>query len=651
MYTRTRTILQIDLTTSKISKTELSKVDRVRFLGGRGVNAKLLWDHMKRSEVQALHPDNPLIFGTGILTGTTAPSSGRTTITCKGPLTNLYLKSSMGGQWGAELRYAGYDHLVVTGAAKAPRYIEIKDDQIELKDASHLWGLDLRDTDSTIKHDLGDPNARVAAIGPAGEHQVLLAGIICSVYHAAARGGLGAVMGSKRLKAIAVRGTNPVSIADAKEFDELALNCRRKLAEDTYAVTHYEYGTSGGVQSTNELGAFPAYNFRTGHSENIEPLTGQNLVEKGYLVRRAGCHSCTISCHRYVTIREGKYEGTYTGGPEYETMSALGAGTGVFDTSAVIKANELCNMYGLDTISTGSAIQWAMETYEKGILNRDDTDGLELRFGKEDAMIELVQRIAFRKGKIGNLLADGVKRAAEKVGKDSWKWAICNSKGLEQSRVDTRCAKGYALAFAVNPRGPDHLHAAPFAEFGASPEALVLIAKLTGDDKWATPYSLEYRPEIVRWHEDFYAVSEALGFCIFATIVSYGASPKDMANLLAYSTGITIQEPEIMLAGRRILTLEKCFNVRQGADRSHDDLPWRLMHEPIDIGTHKGLVNSRGELDQMLDRYYELHEWDPKTSMPYEATLKKLDLCDVAETLRADNRLPPIKSLGSGSHT
>lgn len=640
LYAWVGKILHIDLAKKKIWTEKLTKELGVRFLGARGINAKLLWDLIKKPGIDPFSPENVLIFGAGTLTGTVAPSSGRTTITCKGPSTNLYLKTNMGGHWGAELKFAGYDHIVLHEASKSPVYVWISDDYVELRDASHLWGLNVRETDESLKQDLDDREVKVACVGPAGENLVRFAAIMNSVYHAAGRGGAGAVMGSKNVKAIAVRGTKTITIRDPDKFREVAHSARESLAKDSGAQSLYNYGTSGSIEPVNELHAFPNYNFRSGHLENVKPLTGQNLVEKGYLKRRVGCFSCTISCHRYCSVDEGVYAGTFTGGPEYESFCALGGGTWVIDTEAVLKANELCNLLGLDTISTGNVIQWAMETYERGILSKKDTDGIDLTFGNSEALIKTVEMIGYRKGKIGSLLAEGVKRAAEKVGKDSWKWAICNSKGLEQSSVETRVAKSYALAFAVNPRGPDHLHTETFAEFGASPEAIALIEKITGDKKWASPHYTEFRPEIVRWHEDCYAVTDSLGFCAFTSTAAYGVTPSNMAEMFSSATGIPMTEKEIMLAGRRIVTLEKCFNVREGADRKLDDLPWRLMHEPVASGPTKGFMNSEEEMNGMLDKYYTLHGWDLKTSWPYKETLGMLKLKDVANELQKLNKLP-----------
>ncbi|RLG69011.1 MAG: aldehyde ferredoxin oxidoreductase [Candidatus Iainarchaeum archaeon] len=636
MYAWAGKILHIDLNKRRVWTEELGKELRESFLGARGVNAKLLWDLIKMPGIDPLGPENVLIFGVGPLTGTAAPCSGRTTVTCKGPITNLYLKCNMGGFWGAQLKFAGYDHVILHGISKSPVYIWIQDDIVEIKDASHLWGLNVRETDEVIKEELGEKKAEIACIGPAGENLVKFAAIMCSVYNAAARGGVGAVMGSKKLKAIAVRGTGKVTVKEPKRFRELAKEIRENLVKDTTGKSLYQYGTAGGLEFVNEQGSLPAYNFKVGCVADTYPLSGECLVREGYLKRRVGCFGCPLCCHRFVTVDEGPY----TGGPEYETVAALGFGTGVINTQAVIKANELCNLMGLDTISTGVVIQWAMESYERGVLTRKDTEGLELTFGNAEAMIKLIPDIARRKSKLGDLLAEGVKKAATKVGKGSWKWAICSSKGLEQAGTDTRASKAYALAFAVNPRGADHLHTETMAECGGTPEAVALIEKITGDKKWANPFSVEYRPEIVRWHEDCYAVTDALGLCVFTSTAAYAVTPKNMAEMFSLATGIKISEGEIMMRGRRIVTLEKCFNVREGADRKLDDLPWRLMHEPSPVGPAKGFVNSKEELDGMLDKYYKLHGWDLKTSWPYKETLEMLGLKDVADQLEKLNRLP-----------
>ena len=620
-------------------------MDMVRgYLSARGYGARLLWD-LTKAGTEPLGPENALIFGVGILTGTGVPSSGRSTLTCKSPATGLYLKTNVGGGWGGHLKYAGYGHLVFTGCSERPVYLWLDDDKVELRDATHLWGKDVIETDHLIKEELGDREIRVACIGPAGENLVDFASVMLSNYNAAGRGGAGAVMGSKNLKAIAVRGTKAVGVADpaafgrhVRELSQALMAERpsdRQLSGASSGTGSWElhlYGTSGGVVAWNEFNVFPAYNFQSGYYREADRLSGQRLAEDGYLKRRAACYSCPLGCHRYTEIEEGRYADTFSGGPEYETVGSLGAGCGVSDIEAVIKANALCNRYGLDTISTGSVIQWLLECQQREL--DFDRQGLDLSWGNGDTVVELVKRIALREG-IGDLLAQGVRNAAKEMGQDSYKWAV-EAKGLEQSRVDTRSSYSYALGFAVNPRGPDHLHTMPSVEFGFSPAAVALIRDITGSEKYANPRLLEKRAEIVRWHEDLYAVVDSLGVCFFSPTKDLDT----MATFLSAAVGEPFEPEQLMRLGRRILTLEKCFNVREGATRADDRLPWRLMHEePVDV-QGKDAIDSPEKMDRLLDEYYKLHGWDGETSWPTRETLEGLDLGDVADQLGSVGRLP-----------
>ncbi|MFX0053629.1 MAG: aldehyde ferredoxin oxidoreductase family protein [Promethearchaeota archaeon] len=639
MYGHQGKILHVDLSSGKIWKEDIPEEWRRLYVGSRGINAKLLWDYCKDPAITWDDPRNIIIYAPGAVTGTTAPCSGRTSVTTVGCTTGLYLKSNTGGHWGSELKFAGYDHLVVHGVADKPSYIWINNDDVEIRDAKDLWGKDIIETDTLLKKWHGN-DSKALYIGPAGEKLVRASSIQCSLYHAAGRGGGAAVMGKKKLKAIAVKGNKPVRVKDPKKFADVAEEMRENLRNDSGAVGLHDFGTAGSIAAVNELHAFPGKNWQTGYTENVHPITGQALVEKGYLKRRVACFGCTIGCHRYSVIDEGPNKGIASGGPEYETFGALGNGPGIIDTEGVLLLNEMCNRLGLDTITAGTVSQWAIESYLRGVLTKEDTDGLELDWGKLDETLKTVEALALRKGKLGNLLGDGLKIATKKVGHDSYKWAIMNSKGLEQSNVETRSAKAYALAFAVNPRGNDHLMTETFAEFGASPEAVEVIEKVTGDKKWASPHFTDFRAEIVRWHEDCYEITEALGFCVFTSTAAFGVNPDNMARLYEAATGISLTEDEMMYTGRRVVTLEKAFNVTRGATREHDNLPWRLMNEGAASGPLKGEMNSQEELDGMLDRYYALHEWDPKTSWPKRETYEKLGLKDVADYLESIGKLP-----------
>jgi len=639
-------ILHVNLSGNEIWPEQVHDEWVHNFIGSRGINSKILWNSLKAG-IDPLGPENVLIFGAGALTGTFAPTSGRTTITCKSPATHLYLKTNVGGHWGTELKFAGYNFLVIHGVAAAPVYLWIEDEKIEIRDAKHLWGKNVRETTELLKQEVGDTSAEVAVIGQGGENLVVFAAIMISVYNAAARGGAGAVMGSKRLKAVVVRGHGSVKVSDPKGFYRSCQVAIKNSYEDATAKYAHLYGTAGSVPMVNEARAFPSYNFRKGYIEGAEKIGGPYLAESEYLKGRIGCNACIFCCHRYCEIQRGKYAGCFTGGPEYETMSALGAGCGCIDLEVVIKANELCNLYGLDTISTGNLIQWAMECYEKNIFTPEQLEGLQLEWGNGEIIVEMVKRIAYRQG-LGDLLANGVKRASERIGQGSEKWAI-QAKGLEQSRVETRAAFGYALAFAVNPRGPDHLHSETIAEFGTRPGGRLLIQKITGDERYANPRLIEKRAQIVRWHEDCFAATDALGLCAFINTSRFGVDPQQMADMFSTAIGHRVTEEELMRCGRRILTLEKSFNVREGATRADDMLPWRLMNEPLEsLARGQDVlsqiekkaeqevfipINSPEMLNHMLDEYYDLHQWDKETSWPYYETLEELSLSEVIEEL------------------
>jgi aldehyde:ferredoxin oxidoreductase len=627
-------ILHVDLTSRRLRKENLPEKLCKEFIGARGINVKLWWDLVKKPNIDPLSPENPLIFGTGPLTCTTAPSSGRLTVTCKSPITNLYVKTNGGGHWGAELKFAGYDYLVIHGESERPVYLFIDDDDVDLRDAAHLWGKDVRETNEILKRDLGDPEIKVACIGPGGENLVRFANILFSVYNSASRGGTGAVMGSKRLKAIATSGSGEITVKDPERFYEKALAMRKAFWNDRWGLKYWVFGTGGfGVGDTDTANNYTLLGY-----PGAGLVSGQWMQRKGYFKRRHGCFGCTQSCHRYVELDKGPYAGTYTCGPEAGTVHYLGPVLGIIDFETIVKAHDILDMMGLDGFSTGAGIAWAMECYERGLLTKEDTGGLELNFGNEEAALELIRMIARREGRIGELLADGVKRAAERLGKESYKWAIVNSKGLSGHEVrflGTLPITPYAFAYAVNPRGPDHLHTEPFPSLGYTPQQVEWTEKVTGK-KWPSwSYKdQEYVPEIVICLEYIYAVTDSLGLCAFTSTSALAANQANMAELFSLATGFDIDEDKITTAGERIMNMEKCFNVREGADRSMDDLPWRFMNEPLE-----GIVCSREWLDPLLDKYYVLHGWDIKTSWPYEETLIKLCLSDVADEMKRLGKL------------
>jgi aldehyde:ferredoxin oxidoreductase len=534
----------------------------------------------------------------------------------------------VGGHLGAAIKYAGYDYVMIHGVSPKPVYLWIDDDHVELRDAGHLWGQGTRETDDFIKEEVGDPTIQTGIIGPAGENRVKFACFMVSRYNSASRGGVGAVFGSKNLKAIACRGTGGLRLAKGKEYFALARTMRRALAADPGSTSLYNWGTAGSIPGLNEMGMLAAYNFSRISIEHGERLSGQYLESEGYLIGRESCFACSTACHRYVRSESSRWGALQDSGPELETVMALGAECGITDIEAVLKANQLCNDLGMDTISAGHVLSWAMETYERGLLTPERTEGLDLRFGNAEAQLALIQRIGHREGLLGDLLAEGTLAAATEVGGDSWQWAI-QAKGLEQSAVDTRAAKSYALAFAVNPRGPDHLMTETFAEFGFTQEARDVIRKVTGDEKYADPRRTDKRAEIVLWHEQCYGASEALGFCVFTSTAALGVKPANKAELFSLALGVLYSEEELMLAARRMVTIEKCFNVREGARRQDDRLPWRMMNEPVPDGPNKGMITDAAMLENLLDQYYAAHGWDQATSIPRPETLQYLGLAGI----------------------
>ncbi len=628
-------ILHVDLTSGRIWKEDLSEELRRKFIGARGINVKLWWDLVRRPNIDPLSPDNPLVFGVGPLACTTAPSNGRVTVTCKSPLTDLYMKSNGGGHWGAELKFAGYDHLVVHGQSEKPVYLLIEDDDVGVIDAKRLWGKDVRQTNKALKRAIGTSEIKIACIGQGGENLVRYANILFSVYNSSSRGGVGAVMGSKMLKAIAAKGTGEITVKEPERFKEKALEMRKAFWNDRFGLKYWAFGTGGFLTEDDGVGN----NWKVYGLPGSGLVSGQWMLRKGYFKRRHGCFGCTQSCHRYVELKRGPYAGTYTCGPEMGTINWLGYALGVIDFETIVKCHDIADMMGLDAFETGGAIAWAMECYERGLMSKEDADNLELTFGNEEAVTRLVQMIANKEGKIGRLLADGVKRAAEKFGRESYKWANFNSKGMSGGEVRAfgkATRTPYAFAYAVNPRGPDHLHTEPYPSLGWTPQHREWTEKVTGK-KWPSWSSddQEHVPKIVRYLEDIYAVTDSLGLCAFLSTSALAATPENMAELFSLLTGFNIDENEIMDAGRRIMNLEKCFNVREGADRSMDDLSWRFMNEPLG-----GAACAREWLNPLLDEYYNLHKWDIQTSWPYEKTLIDVGLSDVASEMKELGKLP-----------
>jgi len=624
-------ILHVNLSNGKIWVEKFGNDLLSMFIGSRGIMARLYWDLVKPS-TDPLAPDNVLMVGAGTFTGTPMPSAGRTIVTFKSPATGRYFKSSVGGDFGLKLKMNGYDIIVIHGASEEPVYIYIEGDHVEIRSAKHLWGLDVRSAHNELIRRHG-VHADTLLIGPAGEKLVKYASINVSVYNVAARGGGGAVLGSKKLKGIVVsKGTTSVEVAHPKRYYELAMKVVRNIMNDEALIATAKFGTASATMGLDSTSTLPVYNFRKSYWEHAYKNSGEYYVEAGYLIGRVGCAQCIVSCHRHT--KTNKFGGVDTVGPEYETSNALGGNIGNADTDALIKMNDLANIYGLDTISLGGVIAWVMETYERGYLKELVKElGTEPVWGNVEAALKLIEKIARREG-IGDLLAEGLSRACRKVDPETCKWAV-EANGLEHSRVDTRVAKAYALAFALNPRGPDHLHTETFAEFGFSEGAKKLIERITGHREWAGVGKVEGRPEIVKWHEEMYAITDSVGFCAFITTAGFAVDEYLMSELFTAATGIEKDAKTIMTDGERIVTLERIIQVREGRRRIHDTLPWRIMNEKIKTRDGKEYVVSAKELNTMLDKYYELRKWS-KNGIPLPDKLKELKLeFTIPEALKA----------------
>ncbi len=614
-------VLVIDLTKNKIEKKVLDLSLVENYLGGRGIAIKYLFDNLEQG-IDPLSPENILVIGTGPLTGTLAPSSNRYTIAAKSPLTGGIGYANAGGHFAPELAYAGYDAIFIHGKAETPVYIQIEDDIVKIQDAQHLWGKDVWETDEYFREKLGE-QIQILSIGQGGENLVRYAAILNNLSRAAARTGVGAVMGSKNLKAITVQGTGVVEVNEADKFDELIDETLEKIyADPAYPSLSY-YGTSFLVDLAFISGGLSTRNHQTGIFEHYEEISAEAFDEK-YRIKSESCFACPIHCGKYSKVTTGKYAGTKGGSPEYETVVCLGSKCGVGNLAAIHHANELCNKYGIDTISTGDVIAFAMEAYEKGVLTKEDTDGLELEWGNEDTMIELIKKIAHRDG-VGDLLAEGSKRIAAKINKGSEDYAH-HIKGMEPPAYDVRTAKAFGLGWATATRGADHLAALPnFELLGYEPEIGV---EWFGSEKAVDPHAWESKPRMVVWHENLGAIVDSAEMCKYTCFSAYAVKPEDMARFIAYSTGMDMNAENLMRIGERIYNLERLFNLREGIGKDQDRLPKRFTDEPLPEGPAKGQVV---ELDKMLPDYYKLRGWNWETGYPTKEKLQELGLLEEAE--------------------
>jgi aldehyde:ferredoxin oxidoreductase len=604
-------ILRINLSEEETSIEEIDSQTAAAFIGGRGWAIKYLYDEMDPM-VNPLSPNNVLIFATGPLTATPAPTGNRYMVVTKSPLTGALTNSNSGGSFPTVMKRTGYDMFIFEGRAESPVYLWINENHFEIRSAGHVWGKTVPETEDILIAET-DPKAKVACIGPAGENLVKVASIMNDKHRAAGRSGVGAVMGSKNLKAVVVRGSLEPSFAYPREMRDFSKQINLEVGDGIKKGSSLrEYGTAYVPPVTNEMGILPTRNFQSGVFEGVENISGHALKEK-YLIRAKPCYRCPIACGRETDINESEYEGSGEG-PEYETIAALGSACGVDNLAAITKANYLCNELGLDTISAGMTIACAMELSEKDIIPQDDI-GFSLKFGDADAVIELVQAMAQREG-FGDLLAEGSYRLAEKYGHPEY---AVTAKRLEFPGYDPRGSKGMGLLYATSNIGASHMAGdLAYAEVFGVPEKL-------------DPLTTQNKAALIKRFEDAFAIIDAAGLCVFLSVrylfePDVNLWPRRLTQIMNYATGAGYDEESLLLAGERIFNLEKLFLLKAGFSKNDDTLPPRMLNEPMNEGPAKGQVV---ELEEMLTEFYALRGWD-ENGIPTHSKLSELGLIQTA---------------------
>ncbi len=598
MYGYMGKVLRVNLSDGTIKTEPLDLKVAQKFLGSRGLGVKTLIDEVD-PKVEPLSPDNKLIIATGALTGAPVPTSGRYMVITKSPLTGGIAIANSGGKWGVDFKATGHDMVIFEGKSEKPVYISIEDDKVEIKDGRHIWGKTTEETTKILEKEI--EGSKVLCIGPAGENLSLIASVMNDVDRAAGRGGVGAVMGSKNLKAVVVKGTKKVSLFDEERVKSVSSQKVKTLREDPVAGQGLPtYGTAVLVNIINENGVFPVRNFQEAYTDNADLISGETLTEK-YLVKKSACFRCPIGCGRVVKLGDG----TVVGGPEYETIWSFGADCGVFDYNAINEANMLCNEYGLDTISTGATIAAAMELYEKGYIKDEEieADGLTLNWGDAKAVTGWTKKMGLREG-FGKKLSEGSYRLAKSYGAPEISMTV---KKQELPAYDPRGIQGHGINYAVNNRGGCHIKG-----YMINPEILGYPEKL---DRLA----LEGKPTYTKVFHDLTAVIDSIGLCLFTT---FGLGLPDYVDMYNAVCGDIYNNETLLEAGERIWNLEKLFNLQAGIPSSEDKLPKRLIEEPIPGGPSKGNVH---HLNELLPEYYAVRGWDEE-GIPTEETLNRLGL-------------------------
>jgi len=625
--------LRVNLTTGEIKHEPLSYEYRRKWIGGRGMNSEVIYNEVPPN-LDPLDPEARVCFGVGPISGTAAPASGRVTVSCKSPLTGGFGDSNMGGHWGAELKYAGYDQIIVQGKAKKPVYLWIDDDKVEIRDAAHVWGKFPREADQMIKQELGDEDIHIVLIGPAGENLVRFACTFNDVYRAAGRTGHGAVIGSKNLKGIAVRGSGTVKIARPKEFFDVCNRLRQTFKNDPMRKFLYEIGSLSLINVAVHDGWIGANNFQQGAHPDAHFMSGEEHSTT-VLKHREGCFSCPICCGRFTEIKEGPYAGEYGGGPEYEHSVPTGPRVGVFEPNAIWHNMILTNNYGMDGIECGGTIATAMEWYQRGLITTKDTGGLELEWGNQEVVSKLIGMMAMREG-FGDILADGASRAADRLGlgDEGHKYTM-STRGMTMPGDDPRgLGFAYGTGFAIGTRGGcDHLRALPSLELSGFMYP-GLNTKIIGDERPVKPTTIVGKGYCTFYEENQKAMTDCLNVCCFTTHWSFAVLTADQVEYFNAVTGMDITEEEFMVIGERIVNLERAYWSRMLSGKREDTIPERYVKEPMPQGVpDQTNVGMTFPIQKTLPGYYKYRDYDLETGFPSERRLKMLGLDYVAKDL------------------
>jgi len=623
-------VLRVNLSTEELAIETPGELFYRKYLGGWGFVSYYLLKELKPG-VDALGSENIMVFATGVFTGAQLTGSGRSAVGAKSPVTGGFGEAEVGGFFGAELARAGWDAVVVTGKAARPVIITIIDDQVAIKDASAMWGLDTVETENALKGELGESGMRFAVIGRAGEKQVVFACVMNDLHHAAGRTGMGAVMGAKNLKAIAVKGSGRKEVNDAKALQEITRTWLMGNGKANYEGLQ-AHGTDGGLLSMSHVGMLPTRNFELGSFDGAEKITGTTMTDT-ILVDRLTCYACVIQCKRVVEVKEGPFQTDPAyGGPEYETSAAFGSNCGIDDLAAIAKANEICNAQGLDTISAGVMVSFAMECFERGIIAEKDTGGLRLKYGNAEAMVKLVEMIAERQG-VGDLLAQGYQACIAKWGPESAKYAM-HVKWQPFPLHDPRAKFGMGLGYAISPTGADHMHNIHDsmymnAEGVKALQAFGIVEPLPSDDLSASKVRMVY------YYVQYMVLKNMLGMCAFPPF-----GPTMTVDIVRAVTGWDTSLFELMKLGERGMAMARAFNAREGLVAEDDKLPDRCF-EQFPSGPLKGTSQGRKAFADALRLFYGMAGWDPEDGGPTSARCAELDLDWVVADMRLHGLLRP----------